>query len=728
MNPFKRRKSTSPLTNTKLDVVITDLLAEYTLRHTFRNEGKEAIEAVYSFPVPLDAAFCGMDATLAGETRTAVVGPATQANREYDQAIGEGNSAVLLELLEPGLLCVNLGNLKPDEEGEVVLRFAAALGVADGTARFSLPLAYRPRYGRSQLDDLVQPSHDFAVEHPMAAHIRVRGLLARRPVQCSLPGTTFASDGEDLTLQVPRAMLDRDVVLAFDMGHEPLAQARWVKDGEGSLGILSFSLPVPPPSEQAPLDVCLLMDCSGSMSGDAIVQSRAALNAVAGALGDQDRVQVIRFGSSMQPMLRRPMSATDRVRGALDEVAQVLAADLGGTEMAAALEAGLDSLESVEGPHDRKVVILVTDGAMHAYALRDVTTRATELGIRVFVVAVGSSAGVEALAPLASATHGALERAVPAEPIDQGVMRHLRRARSTPVAIDVTWGDGKVQPLPVPAAYWGDAVTAIAAIEDQQLRQVAVRITGRAQPLNFVVDGLRDWNAARAWAGQQIHARADAAEQEAVALRYSLITEQTKAILVKVREADDKVEGLPVIERIAHMVPHGMLCEDFSPLDDVRLSMRSMVDSAAPPAVYCMDLVVARPQRPVRVVEYRTDTSGRPIVPKGYRPSEDEEYMNPLMLEYFRQRLLAWRAELIAEAAQLLTTLDGAAAKRAQERYNRVISKIDSTIKRVESGDYGYCVDTGEVIGIERLEASPIAERTLEAQERFENLRARTGP
>lgn len=716
MNPFKRRTSTSPLARTRLEVVITDLMAEYTLRHTFRNEGKKAIEAVYSFPVPLDAAFCGMEATLAGETRTAVVRPSMQANREYDQAIGDGDSAVLLEQPEPGLLCVNLGNLKPGEEGEVVLRFAAALGVADGTARFSLPLAYRPRYGRSRLDELVQPSHDFAVEHPMEAHISVRGLLAQRPVQCSLPVTTFVSDGEALTLHVPRAMLDRDFVLAFDTGHEPLDQARWVKDGEGSLGILNFSLPVSAPDEQASLDVCLLMDCSGSMTGDAIAQSRAALNAVAGALSEKDRIQVIRFGSSMEPMLRRPMPATERVRSALDEVAQTLAANLGGTAMAAALAAALDALGTIEGPCERKVVILVTDGAIQPYALREVTDRAAALGVRVFVVAVGSSAGMDALAPLASATRGALERAVPAEPIDQGVMRHLRRARSAPVGIDVAWGDGNVQSLPVPAAYPGDAVTAIAAFKDQAPRQIAVRIAGRTESMPFTLNDLLDWPAARAWAGQQIHAYAEQDAKEEVALRYSLITEQTKAILVKVREAADKAEGLPAIERIAHMVPHGMVCAQVD-------SFMELLPSVAAPSVRLstvsrsMRVTVDRHERPQQ--EVRAVDSGRPIVPEGYQPSEDEEYMNPLMLEFFREALSKLRAELQVQMT-LVDESEAELAEKAKRRYRLMLAKVDAALSRIDSGGYGYCIETGVEIGVACLIARPYASRCIEAEERYE--------
>jgi DnaK suppressor protein len=152
------------------------------------------------------------------------------------------------------------------------------------------------------------------------------------------------------------------------------------------------------------------------------------------------------------------------------------------------------------------------------------------------------------------------------------------------------------------------------------------------------------------------------------------------------------------------------------------------------------------PTGPRRVVEYSTDeATGRPIVPEGYKPKADEEYMSPLQLEYFRQRLLQWRGDLVEESKQTIENLReevrdvGDEAERAtretenslelrtRDRYRKLISKIDSTLKRIDSGDYGFCVDTGEEIGLERLEARLTAERTIDAQERWEHLQKQMG-
>lgn len=128
------------------------------------------------------------------------------------------------------------------------------------------------------------------------------------------------------------------------------------------------------------------------------------------------------------------------------------------------------------------------------------------------------------------------------------------------------------------------------------------------------------------------------------------------------------------------------------------------------------------------------------LVPPDYRPSEDEEFMNPIMLEYFRQKLLRWRTELLAESTETLTNLadggiqepdiaDRASAEtdrslelRTRDRERKLLAKIDAALKRIEDGSYGYCEETGEPISIRRLEARPNATLSLEAQERHERL------
>jgi DnaK suppressor protein len=128
------------------------------------------------------------------------------------------------------------------------------------------------------------------------------------------------------------------------------------------------------------------------------------------------------------------------------------------------------------------------------------------------------------------------------------------------------------------------------------------------------------------------------------------------------------------------------------------------------------------------------------LLPEGYRPSEDEEFMNPMQLLYFRQKLEAWRAELLDEASETISGLsqenlhqpdqmdraqiesNAALDLRTRDRERKLLQKIEAALRRIDNGSYGYCVETDEPINLRRLEARPIASLSLHAQERHERM------
>jgi DnaK suppressor protein len=126
------------------------------------------------------------------------------------------------------------------------------------------------------------------------------------------------------------------------------------------------------------------------------------------------------------------------------------------------------------------------------------------------------------------------------------------------------------------------------------------------------------------------------------------------------------------------------------------------------------------------------------FLPDDYRPAEDEPFMNERQLEYFRRKLINWKNELIEQSAETIDNLqdsarnvpdiadraseetDRALELRTRDRQRKLVSKIDSALRRIENGEYGYCEMTGEPISLKRLDARPIATMTLEAQEKHE--------
>ena len=127
------------------------------------------------------------------------------------------------------------------------------------------------------------------------------------------------------------------------------------------------------------------------------------------------------------------------------------------------------------------------------------------------------------------------------------------------------------------------------------------------------------------------------------------------------------------------------------------------------------------------------------ILPKGYKPSESEEYMNPKQLLYFKNKLNIWKNDLLKESTETLEHLkeenwnepdltDRASVEtetgielRTRDRYRKLLDKIERAIKRIDDKEYGFCEETGEKIGIKRLEARPVATLCIEAQMRHED-------
>ena len=126
------------------------------------------------------------------------------------------------------------------------------------------------------------------------------------------------------------------------------------------------------------------------------------------------------------------------------------------------------------------------------------------------------------------------------------------------------------------------------------------------------------------------------------------------------------------------------------------------------------------------------------LVPNDYFPLDDEPFMNEIQVEYFRQKLISWKHELVSDSKDTIESLqdstraipdisdraseetDRALELRTRDRQRKLVAKIDSALRRIEDGEFGYCEETGDPISLRRLDARPIATMSLEAQERHE--------
>lgn len=166
---------------------------------------------------------------------------------------------------------------------------------------------------------------------------------------------------------------------------------------------------------------------------------------------------------------------------------------------------------------------------------------------------------------------------------------------------------------------------------------------------------------------------------------------------------------------------------------------------AAPPVkpAPARTMAMSKPEQTKKTPEGSKKMAPRPkvseiVLPPGYRPSESEPFMNPMHRAYFRKRLLDWKDEILRQTRETLAILhedstqhadladratsetDRATELRTRDRQRKLIAKIDAAVARIEDGSYGYCEETGEPIGLKRLDARPIATLSVEAQERHE--------
>ena len=535
------------------------LLFEMCVTQTYRNPGRANLEAVYSFPLPVDAVLLGMECTLGERTLHGRVLARRDAQEQYEAALDAGDTAVMLERAADGVYSANLGNLLANETAVVRLRYALLLSFHQGQVRITVPSVIAPRFGApaaAALQPHQVPTHDLRAAYPWSLSLQLHGPLARGRI--SSPSHALAIrnvNGQvDVDLAQPDvAMLDRDFVLiASGLAGEAIATVS--RDGAGYVALASFC-PVPEAAEpDLPLHLKVLVDCSGSMNGDSIAGARAALHRVLAELTPADRFTYSRFGSTVAHHSVAFMAATPQaVRTANGWIAQT-AADLGGTELHAALLSTY-SLGAAEAAD----ILLVTDGDV--WDTDPLVAGAVKSGQRIFAVGVGAAPAASLLQRLARGTGGACELVGANDDVQAAVLRMFRRMRQAPVnQVTVAWGDAAAWQSPPDQVVFSDETVHAAAGFSDSVPASAVMAwrdsVGTTREQRMALDGaIADGDTLARVAAAHRLGGLPASERQALALRYALVTDSTSLLLVHARADDDRVATMPVL----HVVPQMMV-------------------------------------------------------------------------------------------------------------------------------------------------------------------------
>ena len=607
-----------------------------TVRQEFRNPETEHIEAVYTFPLPSGATLLGFDVEMADKTLEGRVFEKQQAQASYEDALSDGDAAVLLERTDDGHYVLNLGNLAPGETCVVQLQYAQVLHFEKDALRLCLPTLIAPRYGDVAADAGLMPhqvpQNSLFAEYDFSVTLRLHDELATgriaspsHPIsvdrhdtsKSDASGVANAATTATVTLGA-NAALDRDFVLVIDrLASKGFATCAADLVNPKQMAMFASFCPTVDLKHDKPLNLKVLVDCSGSMSGSSIHAAKNALRYVLGELDEQDFCSLSKFGRSVEHESTVMQQAQASSLAKWQAWVDALEADMGGTEMRNAIlktcEIRSEQASPAQTGYD---LLIITDGAISA--VDRVVRAAQQSNHRVFVVGIGSSPSAEFLQTLGTSTGGACEFVAGAEHAERSITRMFDRIRSPRITdVTIVW-PASVQPTwvssPDRTVFSGDTTNLYAWLDAESHNQgeekatviadgseghaagtgseeLSLVLTGRLHPgqplvelararLNPVVSSphgalssgvtaatsdegpasavqTKDNVVARLVAAARAQASSDIEYQTKLAIDYQLVTAHTNFLVVSRREAMDRATDMPELRVVEQMMPAG---------------------------------------------------------------------------------------------------------------------------------------------------------------------------
>jgi Ca-activated chloride channel homolog len=559
-----------------VEAKIHDLLADVTVTQTYRNEESVNIEAVYTFPLPMDAVLLDFSVTMGERQLRGQVVEKSEAEERYEEAITDGDAAIMLQQLESGLYTMNVGNLQAGESVVIRFRYALLQRWTGNQLRFMLPTTIAPRYGDAGKKGLLphqQPEYDLLTELDYSLRIVVSGVLSMADIASPTHVISIAKKDKRTIIQLAKdsTALDRDFVVNFQVSDVPKACSSFDHDRKGYVGLVSFKPEFDRDQDDAPRSIKIVVDCSGSMGGDSIAQAREALQRILDTLRSQDHFNIVAFGSHYKKLYSEQVPVTDiNLKRARQFVAN-LDADMGGTKIGEALQAAYALSGDMDGPHD---LLLITDGEV--WDSENVLHEAKLANHRIFTVGVGSAVAEPFVRQLAETCGGACELVTPNENMAERIHRHFHRMYSPRAkGLEIRWPTESHLRYPekIDAVYAGDTIHSFAWFEDRPEGKIDITITlpngsHLSQHIMMVhwedatvsspdseAEGLT--TLARIAASARLRAMDVSEEASELALQYQLMSRWTHYLVIDVREEDDKTNELPSLRKVPQMMAAG---------------------------------------------------------------------------------------------------------------------------------------------------------------------------
>lgn len=548
------------LEHTEATAEVAGGFAHVEVSQRFRNPHKERLEAVYTFPLPENAAVTDMFMRISSRTVTSEVRERGEAKRIYEAAKSSGHAAALLETERPNLFTQSVANIPPGETVFVHIRYAHELAYDDGRYRFHFPMTIGPRFipatGTVSDAERISPPMMIPGErggHDIQVTVRIRAGLHVTGLRSPSHELTVARSSGSVTTRLKEfdTIPNKDLTLEWSLrAPKPEVSVLSHRAGdEGRVMLLLQPQARPRPEEVTPKEMVFVVDTSGSMSGEPIAKVKEAMRRAIKGMNPGDYFQIIRFDQAASSFRPAPVPNTpDNVRDGLSYLNGF--AGGGGTNMIEGIKAALDFPRD---PKRRRLVLFMTDGYIGNEAEIFAAVRERLGDARLFSFGVGSSVNRYLLDGLAKEGRGFVQYVRPDQETEKAVALFYRRIRN-PLLLDikVDWGGLPVteqepeflpdlfdaQPLSVFARYGGPStgtatITGTLAGKPYK-RTLRVRLP-KARPENKVL--------IPAWARRRVerlmseqHGTPKPEAVEAVkglGLRYKLVTPYTSFVAVE---------------------------------------------------------------------------------------------------------------------------------------------------------------------------------------------------
>lgn len=349
------------------NVFIEGLMAKTAIEQKYTNPFDTNIEAVYTFPLVSSAVLLNVEIKINNRILKGQIVEASEADERYDQAMIEGDRAIMVEKDSLGVYTVKVGNILPNDSITVIMEYTELLSWKQDRVKLSIPTVIAQKYGDSSklnMNGIKESVYSSNVENYFTFEMFVSGVLADATIH-SPSHTIDVKQNTSIThiaLYHSSELMDRDIALTFDTVKNKENRSFALSGGsvDGYAVIASFYPSLEIETVKKPKSVTFVIDCSGSMEGISIEKAKSALYKAIEQLDETDYVNMVLFGFHSKKIFEHEVPASANNLKILKKTIDYIDADMGGTEMEDALHEAYYG--KVEGLEVERYIFLITDG------------------------------------------------------------------------------------------------------------------------------------------------------------------------------------------------------------------------------------------------------------------------------------------------------------------------------------------------------------------------------